>query len=443
MNTITIDCGASFLKGAVFTEAGEIQKQLQWQAPPVHGNEDIRRPVQIQALQEQVCSMLEALAAGMDEACLCLANEMHGFLLAKEDGTPDTDYISWQKEFGRIAIAGNSAMTALSAPEMKPELQRSGMPLRAGLPNVNLWYLIRNGLAEEKLYFYTLGDYLLRRLSGQQPYCHPTNAAATGLFDLYTGCWNERLLDLIGASPICFPEIISRPLYFMVNHCRIHALPALGDQQAALYGAGLSNEDELSFNLGTGAQVSVLAPHLECAELYQIRPYLGGRYIKTIPHLPAGRALNVYIRFMKNVLDTFGQRFQDEEIWERVLYAASQAPDAGLQCDLSFFSNPLTPGIRGSIMNIGENTLTVGTLWRSIFQQMAKNFVWAADQIVCDSAKLKKIIFSGGVARKITPIQQYIRQHYGEDVGYQVARNETLYGLYKYGSEYQKNDVEG
>ena len=49
MNTITIDCGASFLKGARI-QNGKIEKRMQLRAPRVQGEEDIRNPVQVRAL---------------------------------------------------------------------------------------------------------------------------------------------------------------------------------------------------------------------------------------------------------------------------------------------------------------------------------------------------------------------------------------------------------
>ena len=45
------------------------------------------------------------------------------------------------------------------------------------------------------MHFYTLGDYVIRMISGCESACHPTNAAATGFYDLTTGAWNKPLLN--------------------------------------------------------------------------------------------------------------------------------------------------------------------------------------------------------------------------------------------------------
>ena len=183
----------------------------------------------------------------------------------------------------------------------RDEILYSGMPLRAGLPSTNLRYLFQKSYLDKErdnLYFYTLGDYIIKCLSGIEPICHPTNAAATGLFDLRINDWNKKYIKDIGGEKIVFPIIGNEKIVFRLEGKIVNVLPAIGDQQAALLGAGLNKMNMLSFNLGTGAQVSKLVSKLVCSSEYQIRPYFNGKYLVTIPHIPSGRALNVYIRFL-------------------------------------------------------------------------------------------------------------------------------------------------
>lgn len=437
MNTITIDCGASFIKGAFFKK-GTIVKQLEKHAPPVQVNEDILNPVQIQALIPLVEKMIMELAEGESDVRLCVSNEMHGFILSYGDGKPYTDYISWQKEYGKRQVNDSSAFQVLSKEEYVEDILHTGMPLRAGLPSCNLLYLSMSRIlkkAEQKLYFYTLGDYILKILSGKEPICHPTNAAASGLYDLRTNDWNRNLTAAIGADNIIFPVVGTDEIVFKMNALKIHALPALGDQQAALLGAGLRRKDTLSFNLGTGSQVSKLVSEPGCSEEYQIRPYFYHMYLKTIPHLPSGRALNVYIRFFQDILKQFQVEVTETEIWQRLLKAEQECMESTLQCDMSFFENPVTDHTAGSITNIQEYALNMGSLMKGIFKQMGKNFIWAADIIEPHSDHIQQIIFSGGVARKIESIRNEILAHYQQSMKVTIASNETLLGLYQYGNE--------
>lgn len=442
MHTIAIDCGASFIKGAVFAEDGKILKKLQYHAPAVHKDRDILEPVQIIELLRGIKELLRELTASgrSDKYKLCISNEMHGFLLADAKGDPVTDYISWQKEYGDIAVDGYSAIEELWRDVSAEDILYTGMELRNSLPSCNLLYLWKTGFFQEKkeeVYFYTLGDYILRRLSGMEPVCHPTNAAATGLYDLRTGRWNRKLTEKYMDNGIIFPEIGSIPINFMWEGISCQAYSAVGDQQAALLGAGLRAENEMSFNLGTGAQAARLTKSIERTSEYQIRPYFGGYYLMTIPHLPSGRALNVYFRFVKGMLERFGLKMGEEEIWKGILEAEKHAEDTEIRCDLSFFENPLTLSDRGSIENIGEYELTMGNLFRAVFRQMADNFGEAADRLCSDRSKIQKLIFSGGIARKIEPVRSRIMERYEEDIDYTVAQDETLQGLYLYSGEGQ------
>lgn len=441
MNTITIDCGASYIKGALINKDGVVLKKQQKQAPAVCKNEDILASGWINTLYVIVKKMIEELAENVKETKLCISNEMHGFILAYENGTPYTDYISWQREFGAVRNEsdGKSAVNILSQCEYETDILKSGMPLRAGLPSCNLFFLKRAGYlknynTEEKLFFYTLGDYIIRRFANLQPICHPSNAAATGLYYLENETWNYRLIEMISGKDMVFPEVGSREILINRAGIRYHIYPAIGDQQAALLGAGLMNSGELSFNLGTGAQVSVLADRPEFGTEYQIRPYFAGRYIKTIPHLPSGRALNVYIRFFEDVFKRFQIQIDQDTIW-KVLIDSVKFRESNLICDMSFFENPITDHKMGSIQNIGEYDLSVENLMNGIFEQMAENFLWAANKIQPNENHVKKILFSGGIGRKIEMIRKRIVEHYSGDVMIQVAENETLIGLYKYGKE--------
>lgn len=442
MNIITIDCGASFLKGALF-EDEHLVKKTQRQAPKVNTN-DWHVPTQINYLMDAVRSMFRELSQGYSEVVLCISNEMHGFILIDEDGNSYTDYISWQMEFGNVPLAGKNGMTSLqmlSAEKYRDEIMKSGMPLRAGLPNVNLLYLQHNLPWDKKkglLRFFTLGDYILYGLSGKISCCHPTNAAATGLMDLETGTWNKEMVALTAGTKIQFPEVGTGGISFGFEGVNVYALPAVGDQQAALLGAGLKEKNEISFNLGTGAQVSCLVDGLDFSDEYQIRPYFAGKYLKTIPHLPSGRALNVYFRFIKEIAAKFCPDIDDNNIWKGILNSVDHCDGSGMKCDLSFFANPITTRTKGSISNIGEFDFSVGNLFETIFRQMVDNFMMAAGIITSGDCNITKIVFSGGIARKIPFIREEILKHYHADVEISIGKDETLYGLALYAKEYRQ-----
>lgn len=438
MNTITIDCGASFIKAAKFNKDGEILCSLEKKSPTVTDSLDLT-PVRIYSLISIINEIIEKLLDGEAEVRLGISNEMHGFLLAYEDGEPFTDYISWQKEYGNIEINGISSRDLLKKKLYLAHILNTGMHLRGGLPSCNLLYLSRIGAlnkAKKSLTFWTLGDYLLRTISGKDCGVHPTNAAATGLYDLINGTWNQDIIENAGGKGIRFLPVCSDEAIFKIGKTVIYANSAIGDQQAALLGAGLQDEKEISFNIGTGAQVSMLTCDKTKKEkdAFQIRPYFGGKYIKTIPHIPSGRALNVYVRFFSDILTQFGFSVDDERIWQCILKAEQTATDTDMICDMSFFENAVTPETRGGLFNIGEFDLTLANLMNRIFKQMADNFISCADMLL-PASQVRNVIFGGGV-RKIDRIRNYIIKHYAPDVRVQVAEKETLRGIFTYVWQY-------
>lgn len=428
MNTIAIDCGASFIKGALLNN-GTIVKSCSRQSP-VPPSDDIFNTNQIESLVSIVREMVNFFSEGLNEAVLAISNEMHGFILSSEDGSPVIGYISWQREFGSVKIDSKSSIDILSDESLSEDIIHTGMPLRAGLPSTNLLYLIRRNQRDYSgTYFYTLGDYIIRRLSSMQPFCHPTNAAATGLYDVLNGKWNQSMINLIcGNSAIIFPVISDcSTIQYSNSKTLITVVPSIGDQQAALLGAGFHDSSDLSFNMGTGAQVSSLVdtPVFSPDGKYQIRPYFNSCYLKTIPHIPSGRAINVFIRFVRDIIHQFDSDIDDDTIW-KVILDQPQNKDSDLSTNLSFFENALENNTRGSISNINETNLTMQSLFSSIFKTIAEGAVSLAHPIQNDP--VKKIIFSGGIVRRIPAIRTTIMEHYPQTT-YIVSKDETLIGL--------------
>lgn len=427
MNIIAIDIGASFLKAGLFTD-GKLQRKIHRKSPRIES--DWKEPVQINRLVEMVRTAVTELADGLKEATIAISNEMHGFILTDKDGRPLTDYISWQREFGNLLLSdGTTPVSYFKG--LDEEVHKTGMNLRTSLPSANLRYVI-DTIGCGNCFFYTLGDYIIYALSGRRPVCHVTNAAATGLFDLKENRWNYKLIEAAEATNISFPEVGSGIMEFSIEKTHLNVLPAIGDQQATLLGTGFENDNDndISFNLGTGAQVSRLVKEPSFSDKWQIRPYFDGMYLKTIPHLPSGRAVNVYFRFVKEIATEFNKDVSDDDIWAYILDEAGKS-DGTISCDLSFFANPCTDNLKGSIAEIGEYDMRVGNLFHSIFDQMSDNFLWAAEILSDDMPEVSRVVFSGGIADRISLIREKIMSRYphAENI---MGDDESLRGLCKY-----------
>lgn len=430
MNTIAIDCGASFIKAArVIGEDGIIEKILIRKTP-----KSDKYGFMLEKSVPLIKKLILELAQEDEEIKVGFSTEMHGFVLTNKEGKVLHDYVSWQDECAYERYGDGTYLSYVEKLIDITDIRKTGMPLKAGLPNVNLFYLLQNqlkGINNDNVYFYTLGDYYIRVLSDVQPYIHNTNAAATGLFDLLKETWNENIIMKLGITGIHFPKLYDGqpPVKCKLNNVVIFFYPAIGDQQAALLGCEFKNKGSVSLNFGTGAQISVMSEKVVLDDTYQTRPYFEHMYILTIPHIPSGRALNVYFNFIKQIVNEFCD-CPDEKIWDFILEQAEQNDLKNLSIDMSFFANAITNHTTGYIGNITEKNFFVGNLFASIYDQMVNNIKTILQRM--GIYKMEELILSGGVLRKSTILQKMIQEEFKNINKIRVAENETIKGIYKF-----------
>ncbi len=432
MCIITIDCGASFIKASKFKE-DRIIATITEKTPKDRDEKKIEKSL------ANIRDIIDRFSIGEEEVLIGFSNEMHGFLLADADGKPITGYISWQDESAYESYGDSNYLEYLRGIIDKETILETGMPLKVGLPSVNLFYVLNNQLAdyEGEAYFYTLGDYYIRALSGKQPFCHETNAAGTGLFNLVKREFGKELIDIVCSNSSCkvvFPEIYRGQKAILKENGKVkeYYYPALGDQQAALLGAGVRDKKDLSLNFGTGAQISQVIECLSLSEDYQNRPYFDDKYIKTIPHIPSGRALNVYFRLVKDILDGFVEA-EDEKVWEHINEEARKNQKERVKVDLSFFTNAVTDRIKGSISEISEDSLSLGNLFDSIYKQLSNNILTIIDRLKV--APYDRIIISGGILAKNTYLREMVLEDLDTKAQVLISENETALGIHHFVKE--------
>lgn len=439
MNIIAIDCGASFIKTA-FVVDGRIIEKKEYDAckqniGEVVSSKDSLLPDKLKNVVTIVRNTIKEYVE-YDDLYIGMCNEMHGFVLANQDMIPYLDYVSWQKEY--ITTFRTEEETWKSYFEKKvlsEDILRTGMPFKAGLPSGNLAYIFESGLIKKeknsRYLFFTLGDFIISWIFNTRIKIHPTNAAGTGLYDVEVGKWNDTLINSLNLSFIEFPEVDKNTEIIKINGIRV--VSALGDQQAALYGAGLYDEKQISINMGTGAQVSVLSKNCIFDNNYQTRPFFKGMYLKTCPHIPSGRAINVFYGFVEEIIkfSCDNKEVNKECIWEWINRQALQAKSEDLIIDLSFFTNAVSNHTQGCICGIKENNFNIGNLFNSIYKQMAQNVKVCVDKLEIEYKITNEIVFSGGIVRKNELLRNLIMEKF---IGYSniVSENETFLGINKY-----------
>jgi len=383
-----LDAGSSFLKAAVIDADRETLVHtvrapfpgFELGLPPSHREVDPRK----------ILSAAQALVARLDSRGLVLCGQMHGFVLVDARGEPVSNYISWLDQ--RVSAEEFAAISRLVTENQRAEL---GHEFRPGLALSQLWWLKQHDVLPAAATPVSIADFIAARIAGVTPVMEPTQAAAFGALRLSTLEWHEEVIGKLGLDSLRWPEV--RPSGTPIGEWRGGPVFApVGDQQCALAGT-LVEPRELSVNIGTGSQVGLLAD-APGGSAHQTRPYFGGRFLRTITHIPGGRALSALV----GLLAELGQ-VAEETAWRRIESELAAVEATDVRAGIAFF--PGTCGDRGFLENLHEGNLTIGHVFRAVFESMAANYAACARRLDPERSA-RRVVFSGGVARRLTLLRE-------------------------------------
>ena len=409
---LAIDIGSSSIKGAAVDPERRVVGTLVRQPfpDPVPGLASGHFEVEPAAVVSAVRKVLDQLAVdAADVEAILFCGQMGGVILVDQCGQPLTNYLSWRDQRTLAPHSnGGSYLDTIRRRWDAGEFRDSGSELKPGSATSLLFWLAENGQLPPSAVPLTLGDFVLTQIAGAQPHTEPTQAI--GSLDLITGTWHLPAFAKLGLSDLHWPPLVGchQPVgSFRVNQREILCYPVVGDQQAALRGVELG-EEELSLNISTGSQVSLLSRQLALGD-YQTRHYFGGRYLNTITHLPAGRSLNALVDLLTELRAAQGVRVADP--WEYIAHAAAEAADSELDVDLAFFAGPL--GHRGRINGITLENLTAGSLFRAAFRSMTENY-WSCATRLSPNRAWRRAVLSGGLTQRVPILRQFLVERFGE-----------------------------
>lgn len=430
MRFIAIDLGATFIKSALVDTGSFTMSHMERVPFPPFVK-------QLPLAYREVCPMAvlrktkeqidRLLALAPDCAGIVSCSQMHGLILTDGQGTPLTNFISWRDERTLLPHPSGqgSFLDALLLRLSSHHRMEVGREIHAGSTIAMLFWLAATQGIPRNSVPSSLPDFIMSRLSNTAIRCEPTMASGFGAFDVLNGAWHLDVIEKLGLGQLLWPKIVQyRDAlgHYQYGAKKIPIFAPLGDQQCALLGS-LLKPGELSLNVSTGSQVSLLSDGLKRGE-YQIRPFFDGLFINTITHLPAGRALNALI----GLLDEFG-RSQGRPLkdpWRYVEHASAGVESTDLRVDLAFFTG--LHGQGGGIGNIHESNLTVGQLFRAAFENMAERYHAAAMKLDPD-AKWKNLVFSGGLIAQSALLQRLMEEKFGLSSRTSPTQKETLLGL--------------
>jgi len=428
---IAIDVGSSFIKAAILDLDGlELRHTLRVPFPGfVPGLPPRHREVAPAAILAAVEDLLaRALPHAPRCAGLMVCGQMQGFVLVDGRGEPVSNYVSWLDQ--RVTPTEFDEFALHVTPEHRREL---GNEFRAGIALPLLYWLLRqgalpNGGPPGKATPVSIADFVVARLCNAPAVMDPTQAAAFGALRIADLRWHEEVIGRLGLESLRWPEVV--PTGSLAGTWRgAPCYVSIGDQQCALAGA-LLDDGELSVNIGTGSQLSLIhddmihgAPIDDGASStdLQLRPYFDGRFLRTITHIPGGRALAALV----GLFTELGGASEDEA-WRRIEAAVAAVPATDLRANTAFFPGPCGHG--GALENLHEGNMTAGHVFRAAFENMARNYQICALRLDPEGTATHAV-FSGGVVRRLPVLRELTAAELG--MGYRLSPDpeDTLFGL--------------
>jgi len=426
---IALDLGTSSIKGAVVDLERRCLAHLRRLPfpqpipglPPLFCEID---PAQIVAATQSVLGHLLPLAPACAGVVMC--GQMGGLILTTESGQPLSNYISWrdQRLLGHPA-SGNESYWELFQNYLSADQRRQlGRELQPGNAlSLLFWLRQERRWPSAGASAANLPDFVLAHLCAAPPRVDLT--LGVGAVNLETLDWHQAACSSLGLDPVRWPALSTfrEPVGRLeVGGVALPCYAPAGDHQVALAGAFIA-ERELSLNISTGSQTSLLTPQLQLGN-YQTRPFFDGRYINTITHIPAGRALNVLLGLAGELALAQGLELADP--WPVIQQAVASVDGTDLAVDLAFFPSPV--GQRGAIANIREGNLTLGELFYAAFRNMADNYRACALRLSPDQ-DWDRLVFSGGLAQKLGRLREMIAAKFTCPYRLLGATEDTLIGL--------------
>lgn len=426
---IAVDVGTSFIKGAVLNPATlQLEQSRRLPVPdPLPGLPPLWcefDPYDLAARVKELIISLLPHAPGCAGVVMC--GQMGGLVLTNARGEPLSNYISWlDKRLLTPHPSGQGTYFDQFLQHLSPDdRRRLGNEVRPGLLISFLYWLAQEKqLPPGEAIPAVLPDFIVAHLCQTAPTVEPTGA--TGAINLETLDWPWPLLTRLGLDRLRWPAI--RAItdvagYLPLGSTSLPCYTPVGDHQAALAGAFLGYE-ELSLNISTGSQASLLTSTWQPGNC-QTRPFFDGRFLNTVTHIPAGRALNVLLKLLTELAEA--QQLNLPDPWAYIAAAAEQAGETDLELNLAFFAGPV--GAQGAISHITEDNLTVGHLFRAAFQNMADIYLTCALRL-SPTRQWRRLVYSGGLAQKFGLLRRFIGDKFQVDDRLCASSEDTMLGL--------------
>lgn len=202
-----IDVGTTSAKAVAFSKTGEVLASYASTYKMYHPQPSWSEQDPEEVFEAVISSTNKVIASlpSYKTVFATFSSAMHGLLLMNEEGQPLTNCIIWADN--RAADIAEKLKNSAWGKEI---YHTSGVPVHAMSPLCKLLWLKENEpmLFNKADKFISIKEYIYYKIFGE--YIIDTSVAtATGLLDLKTLKWNEKILHFLDLSSSSFSEVVS------------------------------------------------------------------------------------------------------------------------------------------------------------------------------------------------------------------------------------------
>ena len=160
--------------------------------------------------------------------------------------------------------------------------------------------------------------------------------------------------------------------------------------------------------------------------IYELRPYFGGKFLRTVTKLPGGRSLQVIADFFADAVRTFtGINMTPPQVWDIIMTIAGDT-DATLEVKTGFFRGLLYN--EGAIKGIDSSNLNCRELASGAFADLARVYD-SIIPVIDTSGDAGRIVISGKFGEVVREHLRVLPNARRYDIGIAPDADNSFRGL--------------
>jgi len=424
---LNLDLGASRIKWVIYSDSGIVESGT-FLNPYSKFNNSVE--IKISELGNIIYKLVESSIIQFNIEKVLVSSQMHGFAIINNNNEFLSEYVSWLDQ--RFVSSKSQLFESIKNDLGSSFHSETGMAMKGGLPFFNSISVL-NFINESEIKLISLPEVILMKLGIKTPLVHSTIFAGTGFYNIRNKTISDDLFkfhSLITGKKLIFNDVENSCKAFETAIAGKPILVSIGygDHQCAVLGSK-NDFESISVNLGTGSQVSKIVKSLDRINFsneFQYRPFFNNMSLLCKTHIPSGRALNVFVNFLSSI--------STKNVWDDIERLSIESLDkASLKFDLANFKDAYKYDLGGSISLISEDEFTYENFLASLVKTYLFQYVEIINSIDESSkSPTKKIIFSGGLSKKLLVIESFYKFLFKYDIS--IASNnydedEAIIGL--------------